>query len=177
MDENPGQEDEDGNGIGDACERADRLEKWLRNLMLRASPGTLPPHCPGGCGPVPEWLRDYPYEEEILIAPRANHVIPLSFDYQEQRINFDGTARVYALGRTSERTLHLQAQVVGYGQGAGAEAGIYAVLLDADGNELWRVEKEQDRAQLSIDLEPGKTNLLIINAPRGVEVNVDIDLP
>ena len=89
----------------------------------------------------------------------------------------DGQARVYAFGTTTGGTVRLQIEVVNGLRTAARQTGFNALMLDANGNELLRLENVQDSVDFFNDLEVRKTYILFVLAPPDVSFNLNIDLP
>lgn len=178
---NAKQEDSDGNGLGDACERTLHLEAWLKNATLPYPPGSLP-DCLAGCSPFPPWLKRYPWDQFTLEALRANGLRPVSSDLNEPNLVLDGSPRLFLLGSPAEHNLTISLSLLSSPPPVSDTStdtywGLQALLLDAEGHELWRVIDLQNTSDFTLATEPGHTYLLAINGQPGTQASLSLDLP
>jgi hypothetical protein len=157
-------------------ERAYWLEDWLKAATLPRPPKFIPD--PEDLIGLPPWLRGFPWEPSTLFALEANRVTPVAGDLHVSNMTLEGDApRVFALGSTVEGTLNLMVGPGVPGDGLVEAEGVYALLQDADGNELWRVEGAQDVVEWSGGIEGGWTYLLLVNGLPGTQANLTVGLP
>ncbi len=158
----------------DGRERAYDLEAWLKGALL-PDPNDLLPPCGGGCVPMPDWLRELPFDPDVLFALEANGVAPLVDDLPGAPLPLDGNPHWFAIGALEPGTTRIGLGWVGeFTRGPGG--GVHALLLDADGNELFRLEGLQGATDWDVELEPGRTYLLVVNGTSG-EALLVVDLP
>jgi hypothetical protein len=180
---NTDQDDKNGDGIGDACQLDYELTLWLE-YATQIDPLELLPHCLS-CPPLPQWLQIYQFDKDTMIALQTNNVLPLAGDYSAPNLSLNGTMQIFALGSNESGILKITLgplinnaiQRMSASMNSTVTGGVYALLLDADGNEVWRAEGIQDITEFTINLVPGKTYLLIVNGPTGTQASLKIDLP
>jgi hypothetical protein len=134
---------------------------------------------------MPEKIQIYPFDTISLAALRAGNVTPLIDSYSASNLQFDGSLQLFSLGSSTPGALKLRLgppdmmaqQAFASGEESGESIGIYALLLDADGNEILRVEALQSITDFVIDIEPGRTYLLILNGAPGTYASLSVDLP
>jgi hypothetical protein len=171
-----------------ANERAYDLENWLKHATLPQPPDLLP-DCLGGCMGLPLWLHRYLWDPATLFALEANGVLPVDRDLDLSGLELRGSPHVFALGSSvgGELNVNLGPDLGTMGTAhhaaytaAHAEAqaeGVYALLQDAEGNQLWRVEGAMDDVGAMLDIDAGKTYLLIVNGEAGTQAHLNVDLP
>ncbi|MFW6136151.1 MAG: DNRLRE domain-containing protein, partial [Chloroflexota bacterium] len=151
-------------------ERAWDLENWLKNATLPEPPDLLPD--PGGLRELPIWWRKYVWDPSTLFAMEANGVPPVDRDLAVSSLELTGSPLVFALGSPVGGQMHVS---LGPGLGTSGAAhpawaqskGVYALLQDAEGTELWRVEAARDDVTIPAQMEAGKTYLLLVNGEAG----------
>jgi hypothetical protein len=164
-----------------ANERANDLKKWLEHAT-QPQPPKLLPDCLGGCDGLPIWLRKYVWDPATFFALEANHVLPVDQDLGFLSLELSGSPHVFALGSSVGGELNVS---LGPGLGMMDAAhrtpvqaeGVYALLQDAEGNELWRVEGALDDVNLPAEMEAGQTYLLLVNGEAGTQAHLSVDLP
>ncbi|MFO7743017.1 MAG: S8 family serine peptidase, partial [Anaerolineae bacterium] len=161
-------------------ERAWDLENWLKNATLPEPPDLLPD--PGGLRELPIWWRKYVWDPSMLFAMEANGVPPVDRDLTVSTLELTGSPLVFALGSPVGGEMQVS---LGPGPGPAGAAhpawvqseGVYALLQDAEGTELWRVEGVLDDVTMPTEIEAGKTYLLLVNGEAGTETHLSVDLP
>ena len=158
-------------------QRASDLEAWLDGLM--PDPGDLLPRCTLGCGDMPPWLQRLPVDPIDLFALQANRITPVTHDLVASDLMLEGSPQFFALGSAAPGMLHLNLDLLPGGtyQAQDQAGGLYASLLDASGNERWRVEAAQGPLEWMMDLEPGQTYLLTVNSPASAQARLAVELP
>lgn len=158
--------------------RAWELEDWLESQMLPDPPELLP-NCLGGCPPMPPWLGQIPFDPETLLALRANGVTPITGGMTTADSELGGVPALFVLGSTTAGEFHLLASLAPapLAVQAGAAPLLHAMLLDADGTELWRVEGLTGPLDYVGQLEARRSYLLLVAGPQGAALSIMAELP
>jgi hypothetical protein len=159
-------------------ERAYHLEAWLKDKLLPRPPKLLP-DCLGGCGDPPDWFTRFPWDPDSLYAMGINGIHPVAHHFAGSGPEPDGPPLLFAVGAAEPAMLNVSLERLGGAAHAAMEAGegVYALLLDYEGNEVWRVEGLQGFTQRATELVPGRTYLLMVNSSPGTQAGVGIELP
>jgi len=163
--------------------RALALEQWLENATLPHPPAGPLPDAGVVFGPLPDPIDEYPFDDLTVFALGRNGVMPLPEGQTVSELDVpadSGGPRMFAVGSSSGGTSELNVEATSSapsGDCGGLPTGLYAMMIDSDGRELWREEGAATSIHRVVLLPAGRTSLLLINGCYRMKLRVSLGAP